>query len=52
MSAIKASVVFLGIVRTADHTFAALVLVYDKQPLYSVIVVDLVADRVIVLGKL
>ena len=52
MSAIEASVVFFGIVRAADHTLAAVVLVYDKQPLYSVIVVDLVTDRVIVLGKL
>ena len=52
MSAIEASVVFFGIVRAADHTLAAIILVYDKQSLYSVIVIYLVADRVIVLGKL
>ena len=51
MSAIEASVVFFGIVRAADHTLAAVVLVYDKQSLYSVIVIYLVADCVIVLGK-
>ena len=52
MSAIEASVVFFGIVRAADHTLAAVVLVYDEQTVYSVIVIYLVTDRVIVLGKL
>ena len=52
MSAIEASVVFFGIVRAADHTLAAVVLVYDEQTVYSVIVIYLVADRVIVLGEL
>ena len=51
MTAVEASVVMFGIVGAANYALAAFILVYDKQPFYSVIVINLVANRVIVLGK-